>query len=123
MTVFDNRGACSHAAFCTNDLPQVWRSGVSPWIDPDGAAAENVVQVIKTCPSGALSYGRGGAPETVYHETPEVAISRDGAYAVRGGIDLADTTFAEGTSREHGATSSRRAGSLYVLLWQSYAFP
>ena len=38
LIVRDNRGQCAHAGFCTSGLPQVWRMGVEPWVDPDGAS-------------------------------------------------------------------------------------
>lgn len=44
----------------TARLPSVWRMGVEPWIDPGGATVEAIVEVIKACPSGALSYTIGG---------------------------------------------------------------
>lgn len=37
ITIHDNRGVCSHAGYCTDNLPSVFRMGVEPWIDPDGA--------------------------------------------------------------------------------------
>ena len=101
LTLNDNRGACSHAGHCTRGLPAVWRSAVEPWIDPDGADAEAIVEVVRRCPSGALSYDRGEGVETDYHETPEIQISRDGPYEVRGGIALEGAALGAGASREH----------------------
>ena len=37
ITIHDNRGICSHAGFCTDNLPGVFRMGTEPWIDPEGA--------------------------------------------------------------------------------------
>ena len=37
ITIFDNRGICSHAGFCTSGMPSVCRQGTEPWIDLDGA--------------------------------------------------------------------------------------
>ena len=58
VTVFDNRGLCSHAGFCTSDLPSVWSTSREPWTDPDAAPPDDVVAVVRRCPSGALSYRR-----------------------------------------------------------------
>ena len=33
FAIRDNRGICSHAAFCTDGCPAVWRMGIEPWID------------------------------------------------------------------------------------------
>jgi CDGSH-type Zn-finger protein len=37
ITIHDNRGVCSHAGYCTDNLPPVFKMGIEPWIDPDGA--------------------------------------------------------------------------------------
>ena len=101
LTVLDNRGVCSHAGYCTAGLPAVWRSAAEPWIDPDGADKAAVVEIIRKCPSGALSYLEDGQLRTDFHEAAEIQVSRDGPYVVRGGVELKDCEFGEGASREH----------------------
>ena len=102
ITVLDNRGVCSHAGFCTNGLPEVWRSALEPWIDPDGAPKDAIIETIRKCPSGALSYLEDGAvTQTEFHQEAEIQVSRDGPYYVRGGVALKDADFGEGASREH----------------------
>jgi len=101
LTVHDNRGICSHAGYCTGGLPEVWRSGVEPWIDPNGAAKDEVIRVVRQCPSGALSYEEAGIRHTEFFDTPEVVVLRDGPYQVRGGVELDGVAFGQGASREH----------------------
>ncbi len=101
VTVLDNRGVCSHAGFCTSGLPTVWRTAVEPWIDPDGASKTEIVEIIRKCPSGALSYLEDGQAQTAFHESAEVQVSRDGPYYVRGEVALEGVDFGEGASREH----------------------
>jgi len=62
---FDAR-RCIHARKCVLGLPGVFRIDDRPWIQPDGAPAEELAAVIRACPSGALSYERtdGGTEET-----------------------------------------------------------
>ena len=103
ITVFDNRGVCSHAGLCTARLPAVWRSGVEPWIDPDAAPPEEIVRVVRACPSGALSYALDGDRQTDDHDAPEIVVSRDGPYYVRGGVPLDGVTYGDGASRGHCA--------------------
>ncbi len=56
--VFDGR-RCVHSRNCVLGLPQVFRANVSgPWIVPDNAPAEMLAALVRTCPSGALSYQR-----------------------------------------------------------------
>ena len=101
LTVLDNRGVCSHAGYCTAGLPAVWRSSNEPWIDPDGADRTAILEIIRKCPSGALSYLEEGQAQTAFHESAEIQISRDGPYYLRGGVELKDADFGDGASREH----------------------
>jgi CDGSH-type Zn-finger protein len=41
LTIHDNRGVCSHAGYCTNNLPSVFKIGSERWIDPDAACQRN----------------------------------------------------------------------------------
>jgi CDGSH-type Zn-finger protein len=74
---------------------------MNPWIDPEGAPAEKVVNTIRECPSGALSYEKEGEVHTDYHDEAEIIVSKNGPHYVRGGIELKDASFGEGASREH----------------------
>ena len=56
ITIHDNRGICSHAGYCTDNFAAVSRLKEEPLIDPDGAAVDEIIETIKKCPSGALSY-------------------------------------------------------------------
>ncbi len=103
ITILDNRGICSHAAHCTNGLPKVWRMAIEPWIDPDGESKTRIIETIKKCPSGALSYAIDGKIHTEYNNQPQIHISRNGPYQVRGGLTLEDTEMGKGASHEHAA--------------------
>jgi CDGSH-type Zn-finger protein len=101
ITIHDNRGICSHAGFCTENLKRVFRMGEEPWIDPDGATAEEVIRVVRMCPSGALSYSVDGVEHRDQDREPMVTVTPNGPYAVTGGIELIGQEFGEGASREH----------------------
>ena len=49
---------CKHAAECVHGLPSVFDTQRRPWIDPDGAPADEVEEVVGRCPSGALRFSR-----------------------------------------------------------------
>lgn len=100
VTIRDNRGQCSHAGFCTSGLPSVWRT-MEPWINPDGADKDAIVDTVKKCPSGALAYEDNGEAVTSYFNAPEIQVTRDGPYAVRGGVTLEDANFGDGVGTEH----------------------
>ena len=92
-----------------------WRMQTEPWIDADGADVESIVNTIKKCPSGALSYARNGEEHRDQDRDPEIHISKDGPYYVRGGVDLQDTQWGEGASKEHYAVSLWRLEEQAIL--------
>ena len=104
IVVHDNRGICAHAGRCTDGLPSVFRLQQEPWIDLKGAPTQDVIETIRKCPSGALSYTvdgvehrdreGGGGPGAIF-------VSPNGPYVVTGGPELLDTPLGEGASTEH----------------------
>ena len=105
ITIHDNRKICSHAAECVNNLPSVFKLNARPWINPDAAETkEEIVNTIKKCPSGALSYSIDGIEYRDHNETkPIITVSKGGPYHITGGIDLigGNIQWAEGASKEH----------------------
>ena len=101
VTIHDNRGVCAHSARCTNNLKTVFKLGEEPWIDPKGDTVENIVATIQKCPSGALSYSINGVEHRDRDSEPMIMVAPNGPYAIFGGADLLDETWAEGASREH----------------------
>ena len=85
ITIHDDRSICSHAGLCSDNLSEVFKLGVEPWIDVDGAGADEIARVVSLCPSGALSYSLPGSSEPVEKsEGPSITVAKDAPYAVRG---------------------------------------
>ncbi len=103
VTVHDNRGICAHIGYCTDQLPEVFKMGEEPWIDPDGATPERVAEQTRRCPSGALSHSAGGVEHRDQERTPSIKVAAAGPYFVTGGVELLETSWGEGASREHYA--------------------
>ena len=101
ITIFDNRAICAHAGYCSDGLKSVFRYGVEPWIDPDGAAVDEVIATIRKCPSGALSYAIEGKEGVPPERPPKVTVTDNGPYTVTGGIELMNVEFGDGASPEH----------------------
>ena len=110
ITIHDNRGVCSHAGYCTDNLPSVFRMGVESWIDPNGASTKDIIRVIKMCPSGALSYSLCGEKHDSLDRDPSINLTKDGPYSVAGGIELDDYNGSKPQSKEH-QTLCRCGGS------------
>jgi uncharacterized Fe-S cluster protein YjdI len=54
VRVFYDRGRCLHFAECVRGLPEVFDVKKRPWIQPQNASTEQVAEVVRRCPSGAL---------------------------------------------------------------------
>lgn len=90
ITIHDDRGICSHAGYCTDGLPKVFRMRTEPWIDPDGASLEEIIETIRKCPSGALSYTVDNIKYDEYYDKEEVELAENGPLLVKGSIKLED---------------------------------
>ncbi|MDF2737941.1 MAG: hypothetical protein K0S93_1800 [Nitrososphaeraceae archaeon] len=104
ITIHDNRNICSHAAECVNNLPSVFRLNQRPWIDPDDEtiAIEKIIETIRKCPSGALSYSIDDIEYRDYDGKPLVKVDKNGPYMISGGIDLiGEAEFPDDVSTEH----------------------
>jgi uncharacterized Fe-S cluster protein YjdI len=47
---------CIHAGECVRGLPSVFNVSKKLWIDVNGASPGAIVDQVKRCPSGALTY-------------------------------------------------------------------
>jgi uncharacterized Fe-S cluster protein YjdI/CDGSH-type Zn-finger protein len=79
---------CLHAAECIRGLPQVFNLDNRPWVRPDGAAAEQVAEVVRRCPSGALQYRPADGPAEEPDHPTAVTRSPAGQLVMRGDLDI-----------------------------------
>jgi uncharacterized Fe-S cluster protein YjdI len=56
VTVVWQPKVCIHSGICFRGLPSVFQPRVRPWIKIDAATTEEIINQVKACPSGALSY-------------------------------------------------------------------
>jgi uncharacterized Fe-S cluster protein YjdI len=91
---------CIHTGRCLRGLPQVFDLEARPWIQPEHATAEDVIEVINRCPSGALQWRMldGNQEDEVATETPALRLTRDGPIYVRGNVGI---TGADGEALTH----------------------
>lgn len=101
VTIHDNRALCAHVEYCTAQLPAVFDRSREPWIDPDGASAEEIIAACMKCPSGALSCTVDGVLYRNYDRPARVIAHADGPYFLEGGIEVVGEPFSEGYSTEH----------------------
>ncbi|MFN8346160.1 MAG: (4Fe-4S)-binding protein [Spirosomataceae bacterium] len=56
VTVVWQPHMCIHSAICFKGSPNVFDPRKRPWVTPEGGTTETIVEQVKKCPSGALSY-------------------------------------------------------------------
>ncbi|MFI5204384.1 MAG: (4Fe-4S)-binding protein [Flavobacteriales bacterium] len=59
ITIVWKPAVCIHSALCWKGkeaLPEVFKPMQKPWIHPEGASTERIIEQVKKCPSGALSF-------------------------------------------------------------------
>ena len=93
ITVTWDSDTCIHAAVCVGNLKSVFNPDNRPWINVDAASKQEIMDVIKKCPSGALAY------ETADGETSEkgddaaeikIVAANNGPYLVKGTVFFED---------------------------------
>lgn len=84
---------CIHSTNCVKALPQVYDPEARPWIKPENATTEALLEQLKTCPSGALSYYMNDGSEEEKTEEPmetKVEITENGPLLVYGTLQVID---------------------------------
>ena len=111
VTVIWKPGLCYHAKECVKGLPNVFRTKDRPWIDADQARANELMETIDKCPSGALSYinhseGIDSSKKEKY--TIEVTVLPNGPAIIDGSIKINN---ADGSMEEKDKVALCRCGA------------
>jgi uncharacterized Fe-S cluster protein YjdI len=64
VTVIWKPGICQHSTICWKNLREVFDPFVKPWINMQGASTGRIIEQVKRCPSGALSFVMNETPNT-----------------------------------------------------------
>jgi uncharacterized Fe-S cluster protein YjdI len=59
ITIVWQPNTCIHSTICwkgAGGLASVFKPAEHPWIRPEGAGTERIIEQVKKCPSGALSF-------------------------------------------------------------------
>jgi len=109
ITVYDNRSICAHAGICTDGLPAVFRNVEGSFVEPDGASAAEIIDIVNQCPSGALSYIIDDDSETRLINEASISIAANGPYVLKGKVVLLDID--KGTGGSESSCSLCRCGA------------
>jgi uncharacterized Fe-S cluster protein YjdI/CDGSH-type Zn-finger protein len=84
---------CIHVANCLAGLPDVFDASRRPWVEPDLASADEIADVVMTCPTGALHFRRlDGGPEEPEPAETTIDVRPNGPIFVRGKVRIEDAS-------------------------------
>jgi uncharacterized Fe-S cluster protein YjdI len=112
VTIVWKPGMCIHSAICFKGLGEVFDPQKKPWITPEKSTTEKIIDQVKKCPSGALSYylnrDEGDEPVKVEAETI-VETAPNGPLMVYGNVTIKDSKG--NLTRKNNATAFCRCGA------------
>lgn len=114
VTIVWKPHVCIHSTLCWKGaagLREVFDPAEKPWIKPEGASTERIIEQIKKCPSGALSYYMNNdenKPQEIHVESI-VEASPNGPLLVYGNIVVKDKEGNE--TRKNKVTAFCRCGA------------
>lgn len=92
VTILWKPELCMHSKKCWQNLPAVFKPGERPWIHPDGADGQRIIDQVRQCPSGALSIAEPAIPEEnnelMSDETTTIELALNGPLLVNGTIHV-----------------------------------
>jgi len=56
VTIIWQPSKCSHSGICARGLPLVFKPREKPWITPETATTQQLIDQVNKCPSGALTW-------------------------------------------------------------------
>ena len=93
ITVYWDSSLCIHSGVCVRGLPNVFNPREKPWIDVDAASPEEIMNRIKHCPSGALSYKLSKMDRVAEESKTDgvvITTSENGPLMIQGRIKIVD---------------------------------
>ncbi len=81
---------CIHTGRCLQRLPAVFDTRRRDWVRPAAGTADDVIETVRGCPSGALQYELEGAGPEAPDAENSFRTVRDGPVYARGDLVLRD---------------------------------
>lgn len=92
VTIVWQPNSCIHSAICVRGLPAVFQPRERPWIKIQSAETARLIEQVKQCPSGALSYFMNDAADQTAEETvaTRVEVLKNGPLLIYGTLKVKD---------------------------------
>lgn len=93
VTIVWKPETCIHSTLCwkgADGLKDVFNPAEKPWIKPEGASTERIVEQVKKCPSGALSFYYNNSEAEIEDVKVEsiIEVAKNGPLLVYGNITI-----------------------------------
>jgi uncharacterized Fe-S cluster protein YjdI len=92
VTIVWKPDQCIHSGNCFRGLNEVFNPQKRPWVSPDGTTSQKIIDQVKRCPSGALSYfmnkGDAAEVEPSMDSTTLVEPTLNGPLLIHGNISV-----------------------------------
>ena len=110
MTIVWKPGLCIHSGNCFNGLGEVFNPRERPWITMEGSTTDKIIQQVKKCPSGALSYFLNSETADQVSTEAETIVepAANGPLLVFGNVTIRDV--AGNTTKKNKVTAFCRCG-------------
>jgi len=104
ITVFYEDRLCMSASECNRAEGGLFMKGRNPWCSPDCLSPDAVAEIVRRCPSGALTYARkDGGPNEKPEPRNTIVVSNNGPLYAKGELKI------EGAKPGMEGTSHRAA--------------
>lgn len=87
VTVIWKPDLCIHSGICLRGLPKVFNLKQKPWVNMEGATSEEIVELVRECPSKALSI-KGVRFKEKDNSDVEVTLIPGGPVIIKGGATV-----------------------------------
>ncbi|WP_369997506.1 (4Fe-4S)-binding protein [Winogradskyella sp.] len=112
VTVVWEPDKCIHSGICVKGSPEVFQPKERPWIKIDAETTEEIVETVKKCPSGALSfYMNNGEDKSSQSLETKVEVMENGPLLVYGTLKVTHKDGKEETKNK--TTAFCRCGLSY----------
>jgi len=93
VTIVWKPDICMHSGNCFKGLNEVFDPRKRPWVTPDGMTSARIVDQIKKCPSGALSYymNKEASPKQTNEAEILVEATPNGPLLIHGNLSVTDS--------------------------------
>ena len=105
ITVYWKPARCIHATTCYRELREVFDPRKRPWVNMDGASTDKIIDIVRRCPTEALTYEWNEAGKAsdkppaslpssasrlkeAENQPTEIRIMKDGPYVVEGDFTI-----------------------------------